>query len=95
MYFYIKDGQRALDLSSDFILTYDPNLVSASSKKAAPRSVSNATYVKLLELGLWGKICVCYRVFKFVMFHKPDPAAGMAVSAQTSAPRGARLKKER
>ena len=75
MFFYMKQGQRALDLSSDFILTYDPNLVSASSKKAAPRSISNATYVKLLELNFRGKICVCYRVCKFVFFHKPDPAA--------------------
>ena len=80
MYFYIKQGQRALDLSSDFILTYDPNLVSASSKKAAPRSVSNATYVKLLEVKFWGKISVCYRVCKFVFFHKPDPAAIEAVA---------------
>ena len=75
MYFYIEKGRRALDLRSDFILTYDPNLVSASSKKAAPTVVHNATWVKLIELKLWGKICVCYRVFKFVMFHKPDPAA--------------------
>lgn len=75
MFFCIEKGQRVLDLRSDFILTYDPNLVSASSKKAAPRVVKNATYVKLIELKFWGKISVCYTVFKFIMFSKPDPAA--------------------
>ena len=75
MYFYIEQGQRALDLRSDFILTYDPNLVSASSKKAAPRVVKNATYVKLLELGRWGKLRVCFTACRFILFHKPDPAA--------------------
>lgn len=70
MYFFIKDGQRQLDLRSDFILTYDPNLVSASSKKAAPRAVHNATYVKLLELKLWGKIKVCFTACRFILFHK-------------------------
>ena len=70
MYFYIEQGQRALDLRSDFILTYDPNLVSASSKKAAPKIVHNATYVKLLELKLWGKLSVCLRMCRFILFNK-------------------------
>ncbi len=70
MYFSIRNGRRHLDLRSDFILTYDPNLVSASSKKAAPRAVHNATYVKLLELGRWGKIKVCFTACRFILFHK-------------------------
>ena len=79
MYFYIEKGQRALDLRSDFILTYDPNLVSASSKKAAPKIVHNATYVKLLELKLWGKLSVCLRVCRFILFNKHAAAAKEAV----------------
>ena len=75
MYFYIEKGQRALDLRSDFILTYDPSLVSASSKKAAPKVVHNATYVKLLELKFWGKIRVCLRVCRFILFNKHTAAA--------------------
>jgi len=54
MYFHTESGQQVLDLGNDFVLTYDHNIVVAQMKKAAPKKVRHATYVKLRGLGLYG-----------------------------------------
>jgi hypothetical protein len=70
MYFHTESGQQVLDLGNDFVLTYDHNIVVAQMKKAAPKKVRHATYVKLRGLGLYGKVHTCCRVCWFIMFGK-------------------------
>ena len=68
MYFHLNSGRQVLDLGNDFVLTYDHNIVVAQLKKAAPKEVRHATYVRLRGLGWRGKIHTCYRVCKFILF---------------------------
>ena len=68
MYFYLKSGKTHIDLGSDLILTLDHNLITSQLKKCAPAGVHNATYIKLRELSMFGKIKACAKVCRFILF---------------------------
>lgn len=67
MYFYKSEGKQILDLSNDFILTKNENLVATRSTSAAPSAVKNANYIENVgKLTFKQKIYATSLLIKFI-----------------------------
>jgi hypothetical protein len=67
MYFKIISGQQHIDLSADFVLTYDNDLITCQLKKAVPKAgVSNAKYIKLKDASAKNRLLALWACYKFI-----------------------------
>jgi len=67
MYFYKSKGKQVLDMRGDLVLTHNDDLVRSISHSAAPRRVTNATYIKsVVKLSFAKKIKATVVAARFI-----------------------------
>lgn len=67
MYFYKVKNNQYLDLSGNFILSHNDQIIKAKVKSAAPIEVYNAIYiVNIKKLGFYNKLKLIFVVIQFI-----------------------------
>jgi len=67
MYYYLFRGKQRLDLTGDFILSHNTDLIKARAKSAAPRAIKRGRYVvNIPRLGTIAKLKVLWAVIGFI-----------------------------